>query len=100
MQEAVFVIKEAAIIFESNSIMQLDKIICVSAPIDLRIKRVMNRDKCSKVTVIKKIQSQMSEDAKMKLSDFVIVNNEKDRLLTQIINIYNELANYPFDNKK
>ena len=93
MQEADFVIKEAAILFESNSIIGLDKIICVSAPIDLRIKRVMIRDKCSKDTVIKKIQNQMSEDEKMKLSDFVIVNNERERLLTQIINIYNELAN-------
>ncbi len=93
MQETDFVIKEAAILFESNSNIGLDKIICVSAPIDLRIKRVMSRDKCSKDTVIKKIQNQMSEDEKMKLSDFVIVNNERERLLAQIINIYNELAN-------
>ena len=93
MQESDIVIKEAAILFESNSIIGLDKIICVSAPIDLRIKRVISRDKCTKDAIIKKIQSQMSEDEKMKLSDFVIVNNEREKLLIQIINIYNDLAN-------
>ena len=86
-QESNLVIKEAAILFESNSNIDLDIIICVSAPLDIRIKRVKKRDGVSEEHVQRVINNQMLQSKKEKLSDFVIYNDEKKLILPQIIEI-------------
>ena len=86
-QESNLVIKEAAILFESNSNIDLDIIICVSAPLDIRIKRVKKRDGVSEEHVQRVINNQMLQYKKEKLSDFVIYNDEKKLILPQIIEI-------------
>ncbi len=90
-QQSKFVIKEAAILFESEAHKGLDGIICVSAPFEKRIKRVMKRDNCTKEDVIKRIENQIPQEKKEKLSDFVILNNDKKELLPQIISICKNL---------
>ena len=90
-QQSKFVIKEAAILFESEAHKGLDGVICVSAPFEKRIERVMTRDNCTKDDVIKRIESQMPQEKKEKLSDFVILNNDKKELLPQIISICKKL---------
>jgi len=90
-QQSKFVIKEAAILFESEAHKGLDGVICVSAPFQKRIERVMKRDNCTKEDVIKRIENQMSQEKKEKLSDFVILNNDKKELLPQIISICKKL---------
>jgi len=90
-QQSKFVIKEAAILFESEAHKGLDGIICVSTPFEKRIKRVMKRDNCTKEDVIKRIENQMPQEKKEKLSDFVILNNDKKELLPQIISICKKL---------
>ena len=90
-QQSKFVIKEAAILFESEAHKGLDGIICVSAPFEKRIKRVMKRDNCTKEDVIKRIENQMPQEKKEKLSDFVILNNDKKELLPQIVSICKKL---------
>ena len=90
-QQSKFVIKEAAILFESEAHKGLDGIICVSAPFEKRIKRVMKRDNCTKEDVIKRIENQMPQEKKEKLSDFLILNNDKKELLPQIISICKKL---------
>ena len=91
-QKSDLVIKEAAIIFESSSNLSLDDIICVSANEDLRIKRVIERDRCSYADVISRIKVQMSQSAKEKLSDFVIYNNEDKLLLPQILDVIKQIS--------
>ena len=91
IQQSKFVIKEAAILFESEAHKGLDGVICVSAPFEKRIERVMTRDNCTKDDVIKRIESQMPQEKKEKLSDFVILNNDKKELLPQIISICKKL---------
>ena len=91
-QNSVFVIKETAILFESGTNKNLDNVICVTAPLELRIERVMQRDKCTKESVMERINNQMSQDKKEQLSDFVILNDEKSKLLPQIINISKQLV--------
>lgn len=86
-QESNLVIKEAAILFESNSNIDLDIIICVSAPLDIRIKRVKKRDGVSEEHVQRVINNQMLQSKKEKLSDFVIYNDEEKLILPQIIEI-------------
>ena len=90
-QTSPYVIKEAAILFESNSHIGLDAVICVSAPLDLRMKRLLNRDDYSEKEIKKRIENQISQEEKEKLSDYIIVNDEKELLLPKIIKIYKEL---------
>jgi dephospho-CoA kinase len=77
-QEAPYVIKEAAIIFENNLESQYDYIITVVADEDLRIKRVMKRDDASKEKIRSIIKNQLSDAEKIEKSDFVITNNDLD----------------------
>tara|TARA_B110000003_G_scaffold274917_1_gene316108 strand:- start:1278 stop:1853 length:576 start_codon:yes stop_codon:yes gene_type:complete len=90
-QDCLFVVKEAAILFETDSYLDLDFIICVSANRNLVIDRVKNRDKISEEEVKKRINSQMPQSQKEDLSDFVIVNDGKQLLLPQIIKVLKEI---------
>jgi len=90
-QTSPYVIKEAAILFESNSHIGLDAVICVSAPLELRVKRLLNRDNYSEKEIKKRIENQISQEEKQKLSDYIIVNDEKELLLPKIIRIHKEL---------
>ena len=92
-QTSPYVIKEAAILFESNSHIGLDAVICVSAPLELRMKRLLNRDNYSEKEIKKRIENQMSQEVKEKLSDYIIVNDEGNLLLPQIIKIHEKLIN-------
>ena len=91
-QTSSFVLKEAAILFESDSHKNLDAVVCVAAPLQIRIERVMQRDRCSEQAVLKRIANQMSEEEKEQLSDFVIVNDGKEKLLPQIISFSKKLT--------
>ena len=90
-QTSSYVIKEAAILFESKSHLGLDAIICVSAPLELRMKRLLKRDNSSEKEIKKRIENQISQEEKEKRSDYIIVNDEKELLLTKIIKIHKEL---------
>ena len=90
-QQAPYVIKEAALLFESGANRSLDAVIGVSAPEELRISRVMSRDRISKEEVMKRIQRQMDEQKKMALCDRVIFNDEKEFLVPQVLAIHTEL---------
>lgn len=68
------VIKEAAILFESGSYKDCDKIILVTAPKEIRIQRVMQRDNVTKEAVEARMANQWEDEKKIKLSDFVIQN--------------------------
>jgi len=87
-----YVIFESAIIFESGLDKKFDKIISVSAPEDLRIKRVMKRDSVNSDKVLQRIKNQWSNEAKVKLSDFVIINDERQLLIPQILEIHKKIS--------
>ena len=91
-QTSNMIIKETAILFESDSHIELDKVICVSAPMETRIERVIKRDSISRDQVLARIEMQMPQNEKEKLSDFIIVNNEVELLLPQIIKIVKQIS--------
>jgi dephospho-CoA kinase len=93
LQDAVYVIKEAAIIYESGSFESLDCTILVQAPEDLKIKRVMLRDSMSKLSVESRMKTQWSDEKKKTYADFIIVNDEKQSLLTQVLQIHKSILN-------
>ena len=90
-QTAPYVIKEAALFFESGSANGITKIIGVSAPKALRIHRVMKRDQCTKEEVEKRMAHQIEETIKMKLCDFVIVNDDQHLVLPQVVALHEKL---------
>ena len=87
-QQAPYVIKEAAILFESGSYRDCDFIIMVTAPLEERIKRVMLRDKIDRETVEKRIKNQWNDENRIKLSTFVVDNRDLGRNLDKIQTIH------------
>ena len=87
-----YVIKEAALLFESGSVSGLDYVIGISTPKHLRIKRVMDRDGVSREEVISRMQRQIDEDIKMRLCDFVIENNEQKLVIPQVLELHQHLV--------
>jgi dephospho-CoA kinase len=89
-QTAPYVIKEAALLFESGSASGLDFIIGVQAPSHYRIKRVMERDGIKREDVISRANRQIDEDIKMRLCDFVIVNNDQELVIPQVLELHSK----------
>jgi len=90
-QKAPYTVKEAALIFESGAAANLDYVIGVYAPAELRIKRTMERNAVSYDEVAKRINHQMDEKIKMMLCNFVIHNDEQHLLILQVIELHQKL---------
>lgn len=91
--EHVYVLKEAALMFESKSNVNMDGIIVVSAPEEVRIKRVLKRDTHRTEDDVKKIiKSQMPELDKLKLANFVINNDESELVIPQVLKLHHQFS--------
>ena len=90
-QNAPYILKEVAIIFENNLQSQYDYIITVIADKEERVKRVMQRDNSSRDSVKAIIRNQFSDQEKIKKSDFVIENNDLEAAKLQAQIIHNNL---------
>jgi len=82
-----YVIKEAALIFESGTADGLFKVIGVTAPLSLRTHRVMQRDGITKEQVDARMRNQISDTIKMRLCDYVIENNNQQMVIPQVLEI-------------
>jgi dephospho-CoA kinase len=91
-QTAPYVIKEAALIFESGSQDMLDHVIGVYAPESLRIYRVMKRDGVTREDVKARMRKQIEETVKMRLCDTVILNDEQHLVIPQILELHERLT--------
>ena len=87
----LFVMKETAILFESGSYKDCDAIILVTAPIDVRIKRVMQRDGVSRNKVLERMANQWNDDRKAVLSDYVINNLDLETSKKQVFDVMQSL---------
>ncbi|MCH8330535.1 MAG: dephospho-CoA kinase [Bacteroidetes bacterium] len=87
-----YVINEAAIIFEAGTDKLLDKVISVNAPQEVRIQRIIDRDKTSEEKVKSRIKQQLSDEERSKLADFIILNDGKTKLINQVIDLHEELV--------
>jgi dephospho-CoA kinase len=84
-------IKEAALMFETNSHKQMNKIIVVTSPINTRIERIMKRDHMKREEVLKRIENQLSDKERIERADFVIKNSGKDSIILQCLNLHKQL---------
>jgi len=91
-QTSPYAIHEAALIFEANVSDRLDLVIGVSSPIELRIKRAMERDKVSREEVLKRMEQQIDEEVKMSKCDFVLINDEQHLLIPQVLKLHEKLV--------
>ena len=92
-REKTYIVKEAAIIFETKSENIFDKIIYVKAPKEIRIDRVIQRDKLSRDDVLNRIQNQVNETSIIDKCDFIIDNINYTDLEEKVMEIHNTLIN-------
>lgn len=90
-QTTPYAIHEAALVFEAGVNKKMDHVIGVFAPQTIRVKRVMERDKISEEEVLNRMNRQMDEEKKMKLCDFVLINDEQQLLVSQVLELHEKL---------
>jgi dephospho-CoA kinase len=87
---APYILKEAALLFESGSYMLCDKSVLVIAPVETRLKRVMKRDGSTEEQVLARMNKQLSDEEKMKMADFLIRNDESQSVILQIMELHSQ----------
>lgn len=92
-KDFAIVVKEAAILFESGSYKDCDAIITVTAPLQIRLQRVVERDNTSPELVLKRMQSQWTDEQRISKSDYVIHNISVKETYKQTEEILNLLTN-------
>jgi dephospho-CoA kinase len=88
-----YAVKEAALLVESGNHIHLDEIIVVTCPENIRIQRVMERDKVSSSKVKERMENQMSETEKIAVADHIIINDGEHAILPQIVQIHKSIVN-------
>jgi dephospho-CoA kinase len=93
-QKSKYVLKEAALFFESKSHVNMDIMIGVAAPLDQRIQAIKKRNQFSENEIKKRIDQQMPQDEKMNLCDYVILNDMKKSIIQQVLALHQMLLNH------
>lgn len=85
-----YILKEAALLFESDSYKMCDKTIVVVAPLALKKERVMLRDQVTEAQVQARIDKQFSDEQKIKMADFLIHNEESSSIILQVLALHEQ----------
>jgi dephospho-CoA kinase len=85
---------EAAILFESGASKFVDRVATVVAPVEQRVKRVIQRNKLSREQVMERMRNQMDDRTRIKLSDYIINNSENDMIIPAILKIHNDIITF------
>lgn len=88
-----YVIMEAAILFESGASKLVDKIATIVAPVEERMNRVINRNKLTRSQVMERMNNQMDDESRVRMSDYVIYNSENDMIIPAILKLHDEILN-------
>ena len=87
-KEAKYVLKEAAILFETGAYQNVDITVLVIAPQEVRLKRVMKRDGSSQEEVKQRMANQWTQERKVKLADHIINNDGKQLIIPQVFELH------------
>ncbi len=91
-QQSPYLIKEAALIFETGSNKSLDAVINVSSPLKIRLARVLMRDPHrNEVQINQIIDQQLPDEQKNELADFVIKNTDNKLLIPQVLEVHQKI---------
>ncbi|MBS1522646.1 MAG: dephospho-CoA kinase [Bacteroidetes bacterium] len=94
IKNAPYVMKEAALLFESSSYKMCDKTIMVTAPLELRINRVMQRDNLTREEIESRNARQFSEEKKIQLADFIIRNDDTELVIPQVLELHKQFSSH------
>jgi len=92
-KDTPYILKEAALLFESGSYKMCNKNILVTAPLELKLKRVMKRDGVTADQVKARMDKQFTDEKKIKMADYLINNNETDSLINQVMELHQLFLN-------
>ena len=87
-----YTLKEAALLFESGSYKELDKVITVTAPENIRMERLLLRDQTTREAIKSRMDKQMPDAEKVNRADFIIYNDGELSLVLQVMNIHKTLV--------
>lgn len=90
-QNGLYVIKESAILFEEELYKHCDFVITVTAPKELKIKRLLKRDTTTKKKIEAIMKNQWSDEEKIKLSNFIIINSDIEKTKDQVAKIHHQI---------
>lgn len=90
---APYVIEEAAILFESGASKEMNLSVLVYAPQELRVSRVMHRDGLDREAVLRRMSHQLSEEELRNLADHVLINDGKEMILPQVVELHKMILN-------
>jgi dephospho-CoA kinase len=85
-----YTLKEAALLFESGSYKMCDTSILVTAPLNLKLARVMQRDQVSAAQVGARMDKQMTDEAKAKMANHFIMNDEQHSIIEQVLSLHKQ----------
>lgn len=95
IQSTSLVFCETAILYESGLERYFDAVICVTAPEEVRVRRVMERDRCELKDVMARVRNQMDEDEKCQRANFVIYNDGEHMATPQVLDVLHKLQTNP-----
>lgn len=87
-----YVLKEAALLFESGSYQLCDKNILVTSPLALKLARVMQRDNVSEAQVLARMDKQFTDEQKAKMADYFISNTSSDSIIMQVLDLHHQFT--------
>jgi dephospho-CoA kinase len=82
-------VKEAAVMIESGTYVDCDEIILVTSPIDLRMKRVMQRNNTTVEEIENRIKNQMNDEQRAAYCKYTVTNDEMSFVINQVLNLHN-----------
>ncbi len=90
-QAGNLIVEEAAILFENGAYKDFDKMVLVTAPEELRIKRVTERDHVSAEEVKRRMKNQWSDEEKAAKADHILMNDEERMLMPKVLELVSKL---------
>lgn len=91
-RDVPYIIKEAAILFESGAYEDVDITLLVIAPEETRLQRVMKRDSVSREAVQARMANQWTQERKQKLADHIIINDGNQLIIPQILELHRRFS--------
>ena len=92
INDVPYILKEAALLFESDSYKMCDYSIMIQAPLEIRIKRVVQRDGLTREEVERRDSKQFSEDKKTQLADYIIKNDDVQLVIPQVLELHHKIC--------
>jgi dephospho-CoA kinase len=93
-QTTPYTIMEAAILFESGASELVDRKLTVVAPVEERINRIIERNQMTREQIQERIRNQWDDEARIKLSDYVIYNSDNEMIIPAVLKIHDDIVNF------